>query len=166
MEFTTSSCIFGHACIVTVDSQLCGVDIADTSEAAVLMAATRFGKINTVKKFIPFGEYTIHQQVIETIDHGINNIFNIHLISGTYMQNKVWAELQKINSGEVITYKELAERIAQPWAFRAVANACGANPIAIIIPCHRVISSSAKLGGYRWGVDIKKKLLEREGANY
>lgn len=165
MEFTTSSCIFGHVCIVTSDNQLCGVDIANSPEEAILMAATRFGKINTLKNFVPFGN-TIHQQALEIINTGIYNKIPINIINPSYIQRKVWKELLLTDPGTVLSYKDLAIKIERPGAFRAVANACGANPIAIIIPCHRVISSDAKLGGYRWGIDIKKKLLEREGANY
>lgn len=84
---------------------------------------------------------------------------------GTAFRLRVWNELRRIPYGDTITYKELAERIGSPGACRAVANACGANPLPIIIPCHRVIASGGKSGGYTGGLDIKLSLLEIEKQN-
>lgn len=81
---------------------------------------------------------------------------------GTDFQIKVWRALQLIPRGETRTYKQVAESIGMPKAVRAVANACGANPIVIVVPCHRVIRSDGGLGGYSSGAEIKMKLLERE----
>lgn len=83
-------------------------------------------------------------------------------ITGTGFQIKVWEELRRIPYGETITYAELALRIGNPKACRAVANACGANPLPILIPCHRVVASGGKTGGYTGGLDIKLALLEIE----
>ena len=83
---------------------------------------------------------------------------------GTPFQQKVWASLQKIPYGKTISYAKLADNIDQPTAFRAVANANGKNPFSIIVPCHRVISSDGKLGGYTGGVDKKVYLLAIEGV--
>ena len=92
--------------------------------------------------------------------------FSIPLrIAGTEFRMKVWTEMRKIPYGETITYKELARRIGSPDACRAVANACGANPFPILIPCHRVVASGGKIGGYTGGLDIKLKLLEIEKQN-
>jgi AraC family transcriptional regulator of adaptative response/methylated-DNA-[protein]-cysteine methyltransferase len=83
---------------------------------------------------------------------------------GTEMQRKVWHELRQIAFGTTITYTELARRMDQPKAVRAVANACGANPISLIIPCHRVVRMGGDLGGYRWGIARKQLLLDLERA--
>jgi len=83
-------------------------------------------------------------------------------IRATAFQRRVWQELQKIPFGQTRTYGEIARRIGQPTATRAVARACATNPTALVIPCHRVIKEGGDLGGYRWGVDRKKVLLERE----
>ena len=87
-------------------------------------------------------------------------------IKGTDFQKKVWSEIKKIPKGEIITYKQLAIKIGRPNAYRAVANACAKNPLSISIPCHRVIRSDGKMGGYFGdkGTKRKKKLLEREGV--
>ena len=86
-------------------------------------------------------------------------------LEGTEFQVKVWNEMRRIPYGETMTYKELAQRIGSPAACRAVANACGANPFPILIPCHRVIASGGKTGGYTGGLDIKLRLLEIEKQN-
>lgn len=84
--------------------------------------------------------------------------------SGTDFQKKVWDQLTKIPYGEVITYGELANRLGDKNLMRAVAAANGANPIPIIIPCHRVIGADGSLTGYGGGLDVKRKLLELEGS--
>ncbi|QWF70400.1 methylated-DNA--[protein]-cysteine S-methyltransferase [Methylomonas paludis] len=81
---------------------------------------------------------------------------------GTDFQQLVWQALRQIRYAEQISYAELANRISQPTAVRAVARACGANPVALAIPCHRVVASNGKLSGYRWGVERKAELLRRE----
>lgn len=83
-------------------------------------------------------------------------------IQGTAFQLKVWAYLQKIPYGEVRSYTEVAEGIGQPKAARAVASACAANNLAIVIPCHRVLRGSGEMGGYRWGIEVKRNLIEQE----
>ncbi|MFM8519478.1 MAG: methylated-DNA--[protein]-cysteine S-methyltransferase [Solirubrobacterales bacterium] len=84
--------------------------------------------------------------------------------SGTPFQEAVWEELTEIPRGEVLTYSEVALRIGRPNAVRAVGSACGANPVALLIPCHRVVASDGSLGGYRWGVERKVKILTAEGV--
>ena len=83
-------------------------------------------------------------------------------LKGTAFQQRVWKELTRISHGETITYGELARRIGAPSAVRAVGTACGANPAAVIVPCHRVLRSDGGLGGYRWGVERKARLLASE----
>lgn len=87
-------------------------------------------------------------------------------VSGTPFQQRVWTELRRIPFGELRSYQELAIIIGQPTAARAVAGACASNRVAVVIPCHRVIRGTGDLGGYRWGVERKRKLLdiERPGA--
>lgn len=85
---------------------------------------------------------------------------------GTPFQQKVWRELLKIPKGKTITYKELAQRVGKPRAVRAAANAVGANPLPVVIPCHRVVRSDGSLGGYSGEGGVKKKLalLKKEKA--
>lgn len=86
------------------------------------------------------------------------------LVTGTAFQARVWSALRQIPSGETRTYSEVAEAIGEPKAVRAVANACGANPTALAIPCHRVIRTDGSLGGYHWGLEVKVALLEAESS--
>ena len=83
-------------------------------------------------------------------------------IRATTFQIRVWKELQKIPLGETVTYAEVAERMHRPRAVRAVANACASNPVALAVPCHRVVRKSGEMGGYRWGSERKRKLLKME----
>jgi len=83
-------------------------------------------------------------------------------VRGTAFQQRVWRALTQIAPGETVTYSELARKIGSPSAVRAVAQACGANPVAVAIPCHRVIGADGSLTGYRWGVERKRELLRRE----
>jgi len=86
-------------------------------------------------------------------------------LRGTEFQRKVWRALQRIPLQATASYKQLAIRIGVPSSARAVAQACAANPIAILIPCHRVVRSDGALSGYRWGIARKRALLKREGAD-
>lgn len=91
--------------------------------------------------------------------------FNLKLTpEGTLFQKQVWGEMQKIPFGETATYADIAKRVGRPEAWRAVANACGANPIVIVIPCHRVVGSHGKLGGYSGGIERKQWLLQHEAT--
>jgi AraC family transcriptional regulator of adaptative response/methylated-DNA-[protein]-cysteine methyltransferase len=83
-------------------------------------------------------------------------------LRGTAFQQRVWRELQRIPRGETITYAELAARIGSPQAVRAVGTACGANPVAMVVPCHRVVRADGSLGGYAWGLERKACLLRDE----
>lgn len=83
-------------------------------------------------------------------------------IQATAFQKQVWQALQKIPYGETLSYSQVANSINRPKAVRAVANACASNPVALIIPCHRVIRSNGEMGGYRWGIERKRTLLQQE----
>ncbi|MDC7220664.1 MAG: methylated-DNA--[protein]-cysteine S-methyltransferase [Spirochaetales bacterium] len=83
-------------------------------------------------------------------------------IQGTIFQCKVWKALQAIPAGETRSYSDIAQEIGSPQSVRAVANACGQNRLALLVPCHRVVGKNGKLGGYRWGVERKISLLEKE----
>lgn len=83
-------------------------------------------------------------------------------VQGTAFQRRVWAALQNIQPGSTASYAEIAKQIGNPKAARAVAQACASNKIAVAIPCHRVVRSNGDLGGYRWGIERKRAILERE----
>jgi AraC family transcriptional regulator, regulatory protein of adaptative response / methylated-DNA-[protein]-cysteine methyltransferase len=83
---------------------------------------------------------------------------------GSAFQHKVWQALMRTSAGETLSYSELAERVGQPSATRAVASACGKNKVAVLVPCHRIVRSDGSLGGYRWGLPFKEKILQHESA--
>ncbi len=76
----------------------------------------------------------------------------------------MWEALRQIPAGTTRSYTQVAGSMGTPTAVRAVANACGANPVALVVPCHRVIRTDGSLGGYRWGIEVKAELLRREAA--
>jgi O-6-methylguanine DNA methyltransferase len=103
-------------------------------------------------------------KVLDSINTGVIDPsveLNLHNI-GTYFQRQVWEGIKNIPYGETMSYQQLAIAIKRPNSTRAIGNACGMNPVAIFVPCHRVIRADGKNGGYRWGEDIKAKLLNRE----
>jgi AraC family transcriptional regulator of adaptative response/methylated-DNA-[protein]-cysteine methyltransferase len=85
-------------------------------------------------------------------------------VRGTAFQQRVWQALREIPAGETASYTDIAKRIGAPKSVRAVAQACAANPLAVAIPCHRVVRTDGGLAGYRWGVERKRALLEREAS--
>jgi AraC family transcriptional regulator of adaptative response/methylated-DNA-[protein]-cysteine methyltransferase len=99
--------------------------------------------------------------VVEAPQIGLNLPLDVR---GTAFQRRVWQALQEIPVGQTASYAEIAQRIGLPKAVRAVAGACAANNLAVVIPCHRVVRNDGALSGYAWGVERKKALLDREGA--
>ena len=98
-------------------------------------------------------------QFVDTPNQG----FDLPLdIRGTAFQQRVWQALRDIPIGTTVSYGEIANKVGAPKSFRAVAQACGANNIAIAIPCHRVVRSDGGLSGYRWGIERKRSLLKSE----
>lgn len=83
-------------------------------------------------------------------------------LQGTPFQKKVWQALRAIPHGQTRSYREIARQVGKPRAARAVGNACAANPVGILVPCHRVLASDGSLGGYGWGLKCKRQLLQRE----
>jgi methylated-DNA-[protein]-cysteine S-methyltransferase len=108
------------------------------------------------------------EQVFRQLDEyfaGRRRIFDLPLaLHGTPFQQKVWKQLQQIPYGTTISYAQLAQSIEHPKACRAVGSANGKNPVAIIVPCHRVINNDGKLGGYAYGLEMKRRLLDLEGV--
>jgi len=88
----------------------------------------------------------------------------VDLSNGTEFQQRVWEVLRTIAMGRTLSYGEVARRIGKPKAVRAVGGACGANPIPVFVPCHRVLAANQRLGGFSGGLDWKRRLLAREGA--
>lgn len=101
-------------------------------------------------------------EFIERPDHALDLPVDV---AATTFQRRVWNALRQIPLGTRLAYGELAARLGQPSASRAVARACASNPVAVIVPCHRVVAADGSLAGYRWGLERKRILLEREAGN-
>lgn len=154
--------------------------IAETSVGDVLIAATdrcvcrlSFGETAAdLARRYPDAELVAggeeFQSLVQRIVGAIENRLPADDIAldlvGTDFQRAVWRELQAIPSGQTRTYAQIAAAVGRPSAVRAAGSANGANPVAVLVPCHRVIRSDGSLGGYAWGDGIKRALLEREGA--
>jgi AraC family transcriptional regulator of adaptative response/methylated-DNA-[protein]-cysteine methyltransferase len=149
-----------------LESSLGLIAVAETPRgiAAVLLGKNRKELADVVARHVPGampGQIRHGAKVIASLETGRD--LDVELDpQGTPFQKEVWNALRDIPAGETITYGTLATRIGRPNAVRAVGAACGANPIAIIIPCHRVVGSTGKLTGYAYGLDMKRQLLDRE----
>ncbi len=155
----------GKLIIGSYDNKLCLLDF--------LYRKMRTTVDNRIKNYLK-AEFTSQEDeiIVETskqIDEylqGNRKEFNIpFLLLGSYFQKQVWNELLKVDYGETATYLGIAKRINNPKAVRAVASANGANAIALLIPCHRIIKSNGELGGYGGGLAVKKRLLNLEIEN-
>ncbi|WP_455466538.1 methylated-DNA--[protein]-cysteine S-methyltransferase [Bartonella sp. B39] len=141
---------------------VCNIALGDTTEQLLQEFMVCFGNAKQVDNDNTFKREVAHIiAMIETPK--LVRKYNFPLdINGTVFQRKVWAVLCKVPCGETISYEALAQHINMPKAFRAVANACACNELALVIPCHRVVRKNGFISGYRWGVRRKKILLQRE----
>jgi AraC family transcriptional regulator of adaptative response/methylated-DNA-[protein]-cysteine methyltransferase len=151
----------GRLLVASTEKGVCSVRLGDSDDALTTELKQEFSAAE-----ILLDESRLRPALTAVLDHLNDRTPRIDLpldIRATAFQRQVWEQLQKIPAGETHSYSQVAKGIGQEKAVRAVARACGTNPVALVIPCHRVIREDRSLGGYRWGVDRKKKLLEREG---
>ncbi|NGM88310.1 bifunctional DNA-binding transcriptional regulator/O6-methylguanine-DNA methyltransferase Ada [Parapusillimonas sp. SGNA-6] len=142
---------------------ICAILLGDDPEKLAHDLQDMFPRANLL------GGDEVFEQLVATVVGFIEApTIGLHLpldIRGTVFQQRVWKALQEIPPGATVSYTELARRIGAPAATRAVASACAANRLAVAIPCHRVVRSSGELSGYRWGVERKRTLLDREAQH-
>jgi AraC family transcriptional regulator of adaptative response/methylated-DNA-[protein]-cysteine methyltransferase len=139
---------------------VCAILLGDDADALVRDLQDRFPKATLVG-----GDAAFEQTVAKVIGFVEKPALGLDLpldVRGTVFQQRVWAALRQIPIGSTASYAEIASRIGEPNGARAVARACGANALAVAIPCHRVVRTDGSLSGYRWGVSRKKSLLTRE----
>jgi AraC family transcriptional regulator of adaptative response/methylated-DNA-[protein]-cysteine methyltransferase len=158
--FAIGECSLGSILVAQSEKGVCSILIGDDPQVLARDLQDRFPKANLI------GDESAYQELIAKVV-GLIEKPGVGLglpldIRGTAFQQRVWKALQQIPPGSTATYSEIAAKIGMPKAVRAVAQACGANSLAIAIPCHRVIRNDGSLSGYRWGVDRKRVLLERE----
>ncbi len=160
IRFATRQCWLGEALVATSEEGLCFLAFGDKEHDLLAHLEARFPKARVLRdrdesrvdKVLRFVEAPA-----EDFDFPID-------IQGTPFQRRVWAALREIPAGATASYSQIAQRIGEPKAVRAVAAACAANKIAMAIPCHRVLRSDGSLCGYRWGVERKRALIERESG--
>jgi AraC family transcriptional regulator of adaptative response/methylated-DNA-[protein]-cysteine methyltransferase len=141
---------------------VCAIEFGDDPETLVRALQDRFPKAQLLGGDKEF-ERLVAQVVgfVETPARGLDLPLDIR---GTAFQQRVWKAIREIPAGSTASYRDLAKRIGAPKAVRAVAQACGANGIAVAIPCHRVVRTDGAVSGYRWGIERKRALLDREKA--
>lgn len=165
IRYAVGQCSLGALLVAATEFGLCAILLGDDEEQVKHDLSSRFSKAELSEATVELREQL--QIVAQGIDLPIqSSAQNLRLDpQGTAFQRKVWGELQQIPSGQTISYGQLAERIGNPRAARAVAAACASNPLAVVIPCHRVVGGNGKLTGYRWGLKRKQNLLQMEQHN-
>lgn len=160
IHFAVAGCTLGALLVAATARGICALLLGDDPEALVRDLQDRFPNAELVGAEPGF-ERTVAQVVsfVEAPRIGLDLPLDVR---GTAFQQRVWQALRQIPPGRTVSYAELAERLGMPKGARAVASACAANPVAIAIPCHRVVRIGGAISGYRWGVERKRALLELE----
>jgi AraC family transcriptional regulator of adaptative response/methylated-DNA-[protein]-cysteine methyltransferase len=162
IHFDVGSSTLGHVLLAANHKGICAILLGDSAQAVTRELRDRFPGARLTRDTGRLAGML--GQVIGFADGRLASLDLPLDPSGTEFQRRVWRALQAIPAGCTASYAQVARRIDAPRAFRAVAQACGANPIALAIPCHRVVRNDGALSGYRWGVARKRALLEGERA--
>lgn len=160
IEFELGSCSLGCVLVAMSEKGVCAIALGDEPAQLVdwLMEKyphARKGANNAVL-------LSRLQQVLNYAEWPDSSLKLALDINGTDFQKRVWQALQMVPPGQTRSYSDIARKIGEPLAVRAVAGACAANSLALAIPCHRIVRRDGKLSGYRWGVERKKLLLQKE----
>ena len=163
IRFAVGECSLGSILVASTDKGICAIALGDDPDALVHDLQDRFPKARLIGGDSGF-ESLVARVVgfVEAPGLGLDLPLDVR---GTAFQQRVWQALREIPAGRTASYAQVANRIGEPAAVRAVAQACGANSIAVAIPCHRVIRNDGGLSGYRWGVERKQALLDRESKS-
>jgi AraC family transcriptional regulator of adaptative response/methylated-DNA-[protein]-cysteine methyltransferase len=163
ISFATAPCDLGYLLVARTEVGVCSVALGDDPQS--LERALR-------KEFFAAHIERDYRKLVADIEvvllHLQGNSPSVVLpldLRATAFQWRVWKELTRLQRGETVSYGELASRLEMPGAVRAVASACGKNPVALVHPCHRVVGKSGEMTGYRWGIERKKRLLESEKSS-
>lgn len=162
IRFALGLCSLGSILVASSARGVCAIALGDDPELLLRELQDRFPNAQLIG-----GDGAFEQLVAKVVGFIEAPALGLDLpldVRGSAFQQRVWQALRDIPAGSTLSYSELARRIGSPKAARAVAGACAANPLALAIPCHRVVRSDGALSGYRWGVARKRALLEREAA--
>ncbi|WP_423203555.1 bifunctional DNA-binding transcriptional regulator/O6-methylguanine-DNA methyltransferase Ada [Pseudomonas kribbensis] len=160
IRFAVGQCSLGAILVAQSDRGICAILLGDDPHQLVCDLQDQFRRANLIGADAEFEQLIAHVVgFIEAPAIGLDLPLDVR---GTAFQERVWQALREIPVGSTASYADIAQRIGSPKAVRAVAQACGANSLAVAIPCHRVVRSDGNLSGYRWGVERKRELLSRE----
>jgi len=160
IRFAVGQCSLGAILVAATDKGVCAVLLGDDPQTLVQDLQDRFNRAQLIG-----GDASFERLVAKAVGLVEAPAIGIDLpldVRGTAFQQRVWQALRAIPAGTTASYATIAQRIGSPKAVRAVAQACAANPVAVAIPCHRVVRNDGGLSGYRWGVERKRALLDRE----
>ena len=162
--YTIANCSLGRVLVAATERGVCSVALGDSDSklVAALFAEYPNASIDSRDTRISPSLNLWLGKILEHLDGKTKRIDLPLDLQATAFQGRVWEELRRIPFGNTRSYQEIANAIGKPKAVRAVARACASNHVALIIPCHRVIREDKNLGGYRWGLQRKRKLLESE----
>lgn len=162
IRFAAGRCTLGEFVVAATDRGVCAVSLGEDADDLVRELECKFERATLVGGDVEF-EQLVARVVTCLDDPSIAVDFPLD-IRGTAFQRRVWTALADIPSGSTVSYAELARSLGAPRSARAVASACASNRLAVLVPCHRVVRRDGGVGGYRWGVERKARLLAREGA--
>jgi len=162
IRFVTVVTPLGWALVAATPRGICMTALGDDRDSLAAALQERFPRAELVPEDAGLKQWA--DRIVRFITAPEQNLDLPLDIRGTAFQARVWRALRKIPLGKTASYTEIAAALGQPKAVRAVAQACAANKLALIVPCHRVIRSDGELGGYRWGLERKRELLSRERA--
>ncbi|NKQ69741.1 cysteine methyltransferase [Rhizobium sp. UPM1132] len=162
LSYGTSECVLGVVLVARSSKGVCAVLLGDNDAELQADLASRFPESTILANQIAVrGDLAKVVRFIEKPAEGLDLPLDMR---GTPFQRRVWEKLRAIAVGRTVSYMELARWISPLASPRAVAGACAANPIALAIPCHRVVRNNGDLAGYRWGIERKRALLQMEAA--
>jgi AraC family transcriptional regulator, regulatory protein of adaptative response / methylated-DNA-[protein]-cysteine methyltransferase len=160
IRYAVEPCGLGVILVAATPRGVCAIEFGDSAHDLVDRLRQRFSNATLEPADTVFRQWI--GKILAFIEHP-QGLLDMPLdIQGTVFQQRVWNALQDIPSGQTASYAQVAEKIGQPTAVRAVARACATNQVAVVIPCHRVVRSDGSLSGYRWGAERKAELLRRE----
>lgn len=161
IRFAVGQCSLGAILVAQSHKGICAILLGDDPDALARDLQDRFPHAELIGADPGFEQWVA--KVVGFVEAPALGLDLPLDLRGTAFQERVWQALRSIPAGATATYAQIARMIGAPTSSRAVAQACGANPLAVAIPCHRVVRSDGALSGYRWGVERKRQLLEREG---
>jgi len=162
IRFTTGRSPLGTVLVAATDKGICNVSLRESDEGAEGSLRVRFPKAKIDQDDAAL-KPALDLVLARIAGQKLDDALPLDL-QGTDFQREVWSQLLAIPAGKTRTYLDVAQAINRPKATRAVAQACGANPVAVVVPCHRVVMSDGSIGGYSGLPGVKKALLEAEGV--